>query len=107
LVEFEYARLDAEPVASLPEQVVEHFKGPPKLARLLRYEMLCGMFVGHYSDDAVAEGVVSRYGVGVMVRSQEIREALMSDIVSAERRERDKTLGSDTHPIVRSAANPS
>ena len=53
---------------------------------LAYFQYLCGMFVGHFSDDISACGVTSRYGVGVMVRSDEIRQALMAPEALAERR---------------------
>lgn len=46
-------------------------------------------FTGHFSDQISAEGAVSRYGVGVMLRSHEIRDALMTPEAIAERRDWD------------------
>lgn len=43
-----------------------------------------GMFTEHL-DDENPDGAASRYGVGIMVRQQEIREALMSDDFAKER----------------------
>jgi hypothetical protein len=65
-----------------------------KLGRIVHYEMLCGMLTRHYSDEVSAEKVVSRYGVGLMVRSHEIREALMTEEAREERRRWDE--GSST-----------
>jgi hypothetical protein len=46
--------------------------------------LLCGMFTQHLSDSETS--VVSRYGVGTMLRSNEIWEALMNDKMRKERR---------------------
>lgn len=64
------------------------------LGQMQYFAVLCGMFTQHLETDG---DVVSRYGVGVMIRSQEIREALMSDELRKERREQDKHL-SDEEP---------
>jgi hypothetical protein len=53
--------------------------------------LFCGIFTAHFSDEKAADGVVSRYGVGVMLPSQYIREALMTDDAKNERREWDTT----------------
>jgi hypothetical protein len=47
-----------------------------------------GMFTEHLSDRQPAL-TVSRYGVGVMLRSEDIRAALLSDILIAQRSQRD------------------
>jgi hypothetical protein len=77
-VETPYTRIDARiKVKDVPET----------LAPLASVTQLCGMFTAHYSDEKApdAEGAVSRYGVGVMLRSDQIREALMTDDMQAER----------------------
>lgn len=56
------------------------------------FQLLCGILVQHFSDDASSQGLTSRYGVGVMVRSQEIHAALMTREAIAERREWDQEL---------------
>ena len=66
----------------------------PEVGGMHHVAMLCGMFVAHYSDeedeDYNPEGVVSRYGVGIMIRGQEIWAALMTDEMKAERRRWDE-----------------
>lgn len=57
---------------------------------LIHVVQLCGMFTNHLTDDN-DEGTVSRYGVGVMLRSEEIREALMTDELRKERAEAEGT----------------
>lgn len=59
---------------------------------LIYYQVLCGMFIGHYSDDDSTD-VTSRYGVGVMLRGDEIRRALMAPEAIVERREWDRRGG--------------
>jgi hypothetical protein len=48
------------------------------------------MFTEHLTDQPGGSTYSSRYGVGVMLRSQETRDVLMSDEMKAER-ERDAT----------------
>jgi hypothetical protein len=52
--------------------------------------LFCGIFTAHFSDREPADGVVSRYGVGVMLPSEYVREALMTDDARNERRKWDK-----------------
>ena len=65
----------------------------PKLVQTHYENLLAGMFTAHLTD-AVAEnqgdGATSRYGVGVMIRMDEIREALMSEDAKNERLKRDR-----------------
>jgi hypothetical protein len=59
----------------------------PRLTELIYAPYFFGIFTAHYTDDMEEEedGVVSRLGVGVMVRHHEIWEALMSDEVKGQR----------------------
>ena len=57
------------------------------VGRLTYYTILCGMFTSHYSDDD--PDAVSRYGVGVMLPSRLILEALMTEQAQKQRREWD------------------
>jgi hypothetical protein len=67
-----------------------------QIGDLLYMTLLCGMFTHHLTDEtddgtvANEESTVSRYGVGVMLRSEEIREALMTDKLRGRRAEKDK-----------------
>jgi hypothetical protein len=65
---------------------------PPEieLMSLAHFQLLCGMFTGHFSDKLSADGVTSRYGVGTLLRSDEIRTALMTNEAVEERRSWDK-----------------
>jgi len=65
----------------------------PKLpvGSTLNVSVLCGMFTEHLDDKyGNDEGVVSRYGVGVMLPSLLIWRALMTDEAKEERREWDE-----------------
>jgi hypothetical protein len=68
---------------------------PPEygeVSNLHHLSLLCGMFTMHMDDageQTNTEGVVSRYGVGIMLRSEEIRKALMTDELREERRNRN------------------
>lgn len=64
---------------------------PRELTTIVYQNMLAGMFTAHYSDSESYDGIVSRYGVGVMLRSTEIRRALMTDEAKSERRDWDAT----------------
>ena len=69
-----------------PQPLIEGAMGP---VGLLQYRaVLCGMFTEHLSDRS-GDIPASRYGVGVMVRSDEIREALMNDDSRKELQEWD------------------
>lgn len=71
----------------LPEQMARGLPDPPPPLGQIHYlARLCGMFVAHLSDDARFAG---EYGVGVMLRGNEIREALMTDEARKERRKWD------------------
>jgi hypothetical protein len=71
----------------LPEGV-----GP--VADLVHMTLLCGMFTTHLTDQS-PDGTASRYGVGVMLRSEEIRAALMTDGLREERADRDAEYGAE------------
>ena len=84
-VDLAYAELQPtpkEPPLALPEDV-------GLVADLIHVVQLCGMFTNHLVDKRETEAV-SRYGVGVMLRSEEIREAVMTDELRTERAEADK-----------------
>lgn len=73
----------------------EPFSPPTDLMGTMAYVVLfAGMFTAHYTDDDEEEPgkVTSKYGVGVMLRSQEIREALMSEKMRKARREREEEI---------------
>jgi hypothetical protein len=84
-VDVAYAELEerSEIHVSLPLDI-----GP--VGDLIHVVMLCGMFTAHLTDEAKEEEPVSRYGVGVMLRSEEIRKALMTDELRKERSEADE-----------------
>ncbi len=64
---------------------------PPnhRMGAMAHVVLLAGMFTEHLTDQPGTEAMASRYGVGVMLRSQEIREVLMSDQLRAERADWD------------------
>jgi hypothetical protein len=58
---------------------------------MLHGSVLCGMFTQHLTDTPGTESQASRYGVGVTLRSQEIREAILADKgLRKERKEEDE-----------------
>lgn len=65
----------------------------PPLGGVLSIALLCGMFTEHYTDegdlDTNPESIVIRYGVGVMLRGNEIKRALMTEEARQERRQLD------------------
>ena len=77
----------------------------PPLGTTYSFAFLCGMFVAHLADDNAQarsvdarespEVIASRYGVGVMMRGQEIREALMSDELRKDRERREDAAEND------------
>ena len=58
--------------------------------------LMCGMFTEHYDDsddeEANPDGAISRYGVGVMVRGEDIKKALLSDSMKQDRLDREAAL---------------
>ncbi len=60
----------------------------PPMGTMVYGSICCGMFTEHY-DQRKADRAVSRLGVGFMVRSDEIKEALMTDKAIKERDEWD------------------
>jgi len=74
-----------------------------KVGHVTEVVSFCGMFTAHYSDEkaADAEGVVSRYGVGIMLPCDDIREALMTDEAQRERRVLD-----EQHAAAKAAEHP-
>lgn len=69
----------------------------PLLGDMFHVVRLCGMFTQHLADKAPG-GPVSLYGVGVMLRSQEIRRALMSKKLKDERQRKDRELPEEEGP---------
>ncbi|MGA2453136.1 MAG: hypothetical protein ABSG93_06405 [Solirubrobacteraceae bacterium] len=64
---------------------------PPTLRALAWTATFAGLFTAHYTDeDANPEGLPSRYGVGVILSSDYVWEALMTDEAQDERREWDE-----------------
>lgn len=72
--------IDSSP---LPRQPGEKL---PPLGTIQYLALCCGMFTDHITDDMPPEGAVSRYGVGLMLRGEEIKEALMTDESRNERK---------------------
>lgn len=97
LVEFRFAKLnemppDQLPWAGVPEEMWAGGEEVPRLGGIASFALVCGMFIRHFSDDEAAGGVTSRYGVGMMIRSCEIKEALMTAEMREERRRWDEEL---------------
>jgi hypothetical protein len=74
----------------------------PPMGRVATVHVLAGMFTQHLTDRSPG-GPVSLYGVGVMLRDKEIKAAIMSDGMKAERRERDALIeeAEQNDPILR------
>lgn len=81
--------------------------GSPPVGGMAYFSVLCGMFT-EYVEDRVPnpQGVVSRYGVGVMLPSREIWRALMTDEQRNKRRELDEERkpDEDSGPFLRQAS---
>jgi hypothetical protein len=77
--EFAYAKLEPMRHTHPPTEELG------EVGELVHMHFLCGMFTGHLDDDEDPVGAVSRYGVGVILRSTEIWEALMSEDMRKER----------------------
>lgn len=73
------ANLTAQSVGGLPAEAAQIPMGD-----LEYFVFLAGVFTAHLSDKAKS-GATSLYGVGTMLRGQEIRTALISDELKAER----------------------
>lgn len=84
---------------------------PLRVARVISESRLCGMLTAHYSDEARANGAVSHYGVCLMLSSDTIREALMTEEARAERRqwdsEREAVKAAEQPPFENLGARPS
>jgi hypothetical protein len=80
----EYAVLD-EPLGPLPGQLPREDGSLPKLGQVAHLASFCGIFTAHFSDEVAAAGIVSRYGVGVMLPCDYVRDALMTDEMRKER----------------------
>ena len=76
-------------LAESPPHPLKGNLGPT--GRMIAFTFLAGMFTQHLSEKFQG-GATSLYGVGVMLRGQEIREALMSEELQADRRTRDHAL---------------
>jgi hypothetical protein len=57
----------------------------PKLVPIAIVASFCGVFVAHYDDPPSGRDVESKYGVGVMLPCDYVRDALMTDRVVADR----------------------
>jgi hypothetical protein len=68
---------------------------PVPMGDIQYFVTLCGMFTEHLEDNPPGE-VATRYGVGVMLPSDAIWEALMSDEVRSERTEQDTRLKNES-----------
>jgi hypothetical protein len=75
----------------------------PTLGGLSTFVLVCGMFIRHFSDETSAQGVISRYGIGAMARSEEIKEALMVPELISERLRWDAALLGEDESSDRSA----
>jgi len=117
-VEVGFPQLTPSPLVVTPPRGMP--KGP--IGKMLYLSLFCGMFTAHYDDPpeeeqkeatevakpaCPKERVISKYGVGVMLRSEEICDVLMSDALVTERREKDEKAARDRRasgfPVLRKA----
>jgi hypothetical protein len=98
----------------LAEPLPEDFPGAPgpdiPLGRMLYAAIPCGMFIAHYSDEGQVVrnpgGVVSRYGMGMMVRGNEIKAAVMTQGFVKARKESDDIRRANEPKLVKPVAAP-
>lgn len=69
--------------------------GRPPVGDLRHVTMMCGMFTNH-ADPPNEDRAASRLGVGVMLRSEEIMEALMADKLRKNRADEDNAEAAET-----------
>ena len=73
----------------------ENWEGEEAFVPLYR-ALMVGMFTEHYDDSedqkASPDEAVSRLGVGMMVRGEDIKRALLSDVMKADREKRESDL---------------
>ena len=102
--ELNYAGL--KPTEPPVERPKEHEEVP--IGQIFSTAMICGMFTEHV-DENNADGAISRYGVGVMVRGEEITAALTSEGFVNERQEWDAEIAAQaaTGPRLRNAGKRS
>jgi hypothetical protein len=63
----------------------------PPIGSMGHFPVLCGMFTEYVEDKTPnQDGTISRYGVGIMLPSQEIWRALMTEEQKSKRREEDE-----------------
>jgi hypothetical protein len=62
----------------------------PDLVQVAALAQFCGVFVAHFDDPPPGREVESKYGVGVMIPCDYVREALMSENAKQDRREADE-----------------
>jgi hypothetical protein len=81
--------MDKLPLDAIPQDADGNY---PKLAPTAVVARFCGMLNMHYTDERALGGerVISQFGVGVMLPSDDIRRALMTDEAKQERREWDE-----------------
>lgn len=77
--------VNLEPYTLPPTLEIPSTELPDKMGSMAYLHLLCGMFTQHI-DSYNVDRLVSRAGVGVILRSNEIAEALMTEDMQAERR---------------------
>ena len=87
-LELPYPGLEAMPPTPFPSDPSDAVIG-----RMQYMHLLCGMFAEHFDDATDPMKARSHLGVGILVRSDEIVAALMTDAARAEREEWDANVG--------------
>ena len=80
--------------APLPDDLPDTEGVTVPLGRMVYNAIPCGMFIAHFSDEGQIiknpDGAVSRYGMGMMLRGNEIRAALTTEMLLKYRRDADE-----------------
>lgn len=87
-LELPYPGLEAKPPTPFPPDPSD-----PVIGRMQYMHLLCGMFAEHFDDPTDPMKARSHLGVGILVRSDEIIAALMTDEARAERAQKDAAIG--------------
>lgn len=97
--EFEVPGLQPQP---LPVSMEVGLARSLPFGRMAYYFPFAGMFTQHLNDQPSQGVVTSRYGVGVMLRAEEIREVLMSADLAQERARLDAQTVPQSGPTLQS-----
>lgn len=89
-VDLPFAGLAPEDLSRFDFVSKEEWEHLPPLGSLFHLAVFCGMFTQHQTDAPESGEPASKYGVGVMLRMDEIRQALMLPESQADREENEQ-----------------